>query len=74
MRIGTISQIFVKVAPTLIVIKSEYGKRFGGYISQQWDEDEKGDKFIFSFDNSAKFLNTDFDCGLVVLSDYFGMI
>jgi hypothetical protein len=51
------------IAPTLVVIKSENGKRFGGYTSTEWNSDgsyqDGNNEFIFSFDNFASYYMTD---------------
>jgi hypothetical protein len=52
------------IAPTLIVIQSNYGKRFGGYTTLKWDSSGscikgKGNNFIFSLDDKAKCLMFD---------------
>jgi polyhydroxyalkanoate synthesis regulator phasin len=52
------------IAPTIIVIQSNYGKRFGGYTALKWDSSGSyvkgnGSNFIFSLDDKSKCLSFD---------------
>jgi hypothetical protein len=52
------------IAPTLTLIQSYYGKRFGGYTTSKWNSSnvfvkEIGTNFIFSLNDKAKYLNND---------------
>jgi hypothetical protein len=64
------------IAPTLTVIKAENGKRFGGYATIKWNpngsyQQGSGNDFIFSLDNSAKYLNTNLNYTIVGSSNNF---
>jgi hypothetical protein len=63
------------ISPTLTVVQSNFGNRFGGYTNSKWHslgEHVKGDgnNFIFSLDNKAKYQNTDLNCGIFGQKDY----
>jgi hypothetical protein len=54
------------IAPTLTLIQSNYGKRFGGYTTLKWNSlnafvEEIGTNFIFSLDDKAKYLHNNSD-------------
>jgi hypothetical protein len=54
------------ISPTLTVIQSSNGNRFGGYTNSKWDSigsyiNGDGSDFIFSLDNKAKYMVKDRD-------------
>jgi hypothetical protein len=75
-KISAVNSKCSGIAPTLTVIKSENGKRFGGYTSVKWKagmsyQHGNGEDFIFSFDNSAKYLNINSSYAIMTSLNYF---